>query len=281
MLASRLPGLLPPLTPAQQLEVACIQSVSSGLNTATSNGHPAGLHAAIQRPFSAPHHTASAVALVGGGSHPKPGEISLAHQGVLFLDELPEFQRQVLEVLREPLESGSIRISRALAQVEFPAAFQLIAAMNPCPCGYWGQARCRCSREQVQRYQNKISGPLLDRIDLHVPVAALKKGELYETGGEESSAQVQERVSTAQARQQQRQGCCNGELNSRQLQTLCPLPKSQQQLLDKAMEALGLSARALHRTIKVARTIADLESAADIADQHLNEALSYRGFSAV
>jgi len=278
MLASRLPGLLPPLTPAQQLEVACIQSVSGGLNIATSGNPATAPNAAIQRPFSAPHHTASAVALVGGGSQPKPGEISLAHQGVLFLDELPEFQRQVLEVLREPLECGSIRISRALAQVEFPAAFQLIAAMNPCPCGYWGQTRCRCSREQVQRYQNKISGPLLDRIDLHVPVAQLKKGELYGEGKEECSAQVQARVSAAQTRQQQRQGCCNGELNSRQLQAICPLPQSQQRLLDQAMEVMGLSARALHRTLKVARTIADLEATATIADQHLTEALSYRGF---
>ena len=271
MLASRLPGLLPPLSQAQQLEVACIQSVS-GSRALSMDGCQS-----IQRPFAAPHHTASAVALVGGGSQPKPGEISLAHEGVLFLDELPEFSRQVLEVLREPLESGRIRISRASAQVEFPARFQLIAAMNPCPCGYWGQARCRCSHEQQQRYQHRISGPLLDRIDLHVAVAPLKQGELYAQSQGETSQQVRMRVAQAQTRQLERQGCRNGELSSRQLEQVCPITLAQQQFLDQAMTNLGLSARALHRILKVARTIADLEEQAAIADHHLSEALSYRG----
>lgn len=268
MLASRLPGLLPPLTRSEAIEVACIQSV---LNDHSQLGEP-------QRPFACPHHTASATALVGGGSQPRPGEISLAHHGVLFLDELPEFQRQVLEVLREPLETGSIRISRASAQVEYPARFQLIAAMNPCPCGYFGDPnRCRCSVDQVRRYRLRLSGPLLDRIDLQVPVLPLQQGELY--GGEtgEPSAAVQARTSSAYDLQQQRQGCSNNQLSANQLQETCPLTKAQQQLLENAMLKMGFSTRVLHRIIKVARTIADLEGQHTIENQHLMEAFSYRG----
>ncbi len=272
MLASRLAGLMPPLSKEAAIEVACIQSL---LRTLPQQGYP-------QRPFAAPHHTASAASLVGGGSNPKPGEISLAHNGVLFLDELPEFQRQVLEVLREPLECGAIRISRAAAQVEFPARFQLIAAMNPCPCGYHGMLthndddRCRCSPEQIRRYRNRLSGPLLDRIDLHVPVLPLQQGELYGKVSGDSSAEVQTRVLAAHQQQLQRQGCNNSELSAAQLERVCPLTPKQQQLLENAMLKLGFSTRVLHRVIKVARTIADLAGEEQLQDQHLMEAFGYR-----
>lgn len=274
MLASRLPSIMPPLDKTSAIEVACVQSLtqSEGIQ-----GYPS-------RPFAAPHHTASAASLVGGGSNPKPGEISLAHKGVLFLDELPEFQRQVLEVLREPLECGSIRISRAAAQVEYPAQFQLIAAMNPCPCGFFGEnnqsqnarQRCRCSPDQVQRYRHRLSGPLLDRIDLHVPVLALKKGELYSSRKSEDSKTVQTRVTSAYQRQLDRQGCSNAALTASQLESLCPLNTSQQQLMENTMLTMGFSARVLHKVIKVARTIADLAEEKTLLDQHLMEAFSYR-----
>lgn len=268
MLAARLPGLLPPLSRAEALEVASIHSVAS----------QQPLRSYPQRPFAAPHHTASSVALVGGGSQPKPGEISLAHRGILFLDELPEFQRQVLEVLREPLENGYIRISRASAQLEFPSRFQLIAAMNPCPCGYHGQQseRCRCTPDQVHRYRAKISGPLLDRIDIHIPVLQLAKGELHRPEHSDSSEQIAKRVAAAQQRQMQRQGCYNGLLSGRQVTQVCQINSTQQDFLDDAMLRLGLSARALHRLLKVSRTIADLAEARAIEDAHLHEALSYR-----
>ncbi|WP_439135797.1 YifB family Mg chelatase-like AAA ATPase [Pseudomaricurvus sp.] len=280
MLASRLPGLMPPLSKDAAIEVACIQSLTRLSRPADEvPGYP-------QRPFAAPHHTASAAALVGGGSNPKPGEISLAHHGVLFLDELPEFQRQVLEVLREPLECGAIRISRATAQVEFPARFQLIAAMNPCPCGYFGhkgaagknasENRCRCSPDQVRRYRNRLSGPLLDRIDLHVPVLALQKGELYGQASGDHSSTVQQRVLAAHQKQWQRQGCSNSDLTAPQLEAFCPLTRSQQQLLENAMLKMGFSTRVLHRVIKVARTIADLADEDQLSDLHFMEAFSYR-----
>ncbi|MGH1373145.1 MAG: YifB family Mg chelatase-like AAA ATPase [Cellvibrionaceae bacterium] len=272
MLASRLPGIMPPLDKPSAIEVACVQSLTQ---SDAGGGYPS-------RPFAAPHHTASAASLVGGGSNPKPGEISLAHKGVLFLDELPEFQRQVLEVLREPLECGSIRISRAAAQVEYPARFQLVAAMNPCPCGFFGDStgsnrqKCRCSPDQVQRYRHRLSGPLLDRIDLHVPVLALKKGELYGGDNGENSHTVQARVMSAYQYQLDRQGCSNAALSAAQLEQICPLNPSQQQLMENTMLTMGYSARVLHKAIKVARTIADLAQENQLLDSHLMEAFSYR-----
>ncbi len=270
MLASRLPGILPPLSEAEALESAIIASIS---------GHSQQWVRWRQRPFRAPHHTASAVALVGGGSNPRPGEVSLAHHGVLFLDELPEFDRRVLEVLREPLESGTITISRAGRQAEFPAQFQMIAAMNPCPCGYLGDTsgRCRCSVEQVQRYRAKLSGPLLDRIDMHVEVPSLPAKELFvETTATESSATVRGRVAAARTRQQERQGTINRALSPSALEQHCTLEPVGRKLLTQALERLGLSARAVHRIIRVARTIADLEGATQIRTQHLAEAINYR-----
>lgn len=268
MLASRLPGVLPPLREAEALEAAAVASVAKG--QVPDNW--------LQRPFRSPHHTASAVAMVGGGSSPKPGEISLAHRGVLFLDELPEFQRQVLEVLREPLESGQICISRANAQVEFPARFQLIAAMNPCPCGYLGAGddRCHCSPDQVLRYRRKISGPLLDRFDLHVPVNSVNTRHFQAPSQGEGSEQIRERVIASRDRQHGRQGKTNSRLSGQELDQVCALEESQRELLEDAMENLGLSARAYHRTLRVARTLADLEGVARVSTQHLTEALGYR-----
>jgi magnesium chelatase family protein len=231
------------------------------------------------RPFRAPHHTASAVALAGGGSEPRPGEISLAHNGVLFLDELPEWDRRALEVLREPLESGVVTISRAARQSEFPARFQLVAAMNPCPCGWAGDAsgRCRCHGEAIARYRARISGPLLDRIDLHVEVPRLPPAELRPDAPEgESSAVVRTRVTAAHARQQARGGRLNAHLSQAQTMADCRLAPRDQALLERAVEALRLSARAMHRILRVARTIADLDGSDAIATAHLTEALGYR-----
>jgi magnesium chelatase family protein len=268
LLASRLPGLLPPLDEQEALEVAAIHSVASHTP----------LNAWPQRPFRTPHHSASGPALVGGGSRPQPGEITLAHQGVLFLDELPEFDRKVLEVLREPLESGHIVIARARDKVRFPARFQLVAAMNPCPCGHLGDpsGRCRCSSEQIQRYRSKLSGPLLDRIDLHLNVpretTRLNASEAQGPSSAELAIQV------AQARQQQtaRQGCANAHLDLNGVQQHCRLPDADRQWLENACERLGLSLRGAHRVLKVARTLADLEGAAHISRAHLGEALQYR-----
>jgi magnesium chelatase family protein len=218
------------------------------------------------------------VALVGGGSSPRPGEISLAHRGVLFLDELPEFERRVLEVLREPMETGEISISRAARQVNFPARFQVVAAMNPCPCGYSGHPtiECQCTPQQVTRYRSKISGPLLDRFDLHVEVPVQGGDVLMQSGGDgETSATVRERVLIARARQSER-GCLNAALSGRALQAACRLDRQGEQLLTGAMEKLGLSARALHRILRVARTLADLEGSEELRQSHLVEALGYR-----
>ncbi|MBV1915871.1 MAG: YifB family Mg chelatase-like AAA ATPase [Pseudomonadales bacterium] len=270
MLASRLPGILPPLDDQEALEVASVQSVSGQFDP---------LQQWRKRPFRTPHHTASGVALVGGSSSPKPGEISLAHKGVLFLDELPEFSRKVLEVLREPLESGEITISRAARQVRFPADFQLVAAMNPCPCGYAGDAsgRCHCSSQQIERYRDRISGPLLDRIDLHLTVPTLPKSALSKTDlHTEPSAAVLGRVTSARQFQLKRQQKPNRELTTSELEQHCKLTADNQKLLETAMEKLNLSARAYHRIIKVARTIADLEGQTEIAQPHLSEAISYR-----
>ena len=232
------------------------------------------------RPYRAPHHTASAVALVGGGSHPRPGEISLAHNGVLFLDELPEHDRHVLEVLREPIESGIVRIARAARSVEFPARFQLIAAMNPCPCGYAGDpsGRCRCSPAQVRQYQSKISGPLLDRLDMHVIVPPLPRDVLL-AGTDpdaETSAVVRARTLAARTRQQQRSGRTNSTLDNREVEKICATDESGRQLLEQAIERLGMSARAYHRVLKLARTIADLAGDDGICTAHLAEAIQYR-----
>lgn len=269
MLASRLPGLLPPLTDEAALAVASIHSIA-GLPVRSGNWR--------QPPYRAPHHTASAVALVGGGSSPRPGEISLAHEGVLFLDELPEFNRKVLEVLREPMESGEIAISRASRQVTFPARFQVLAAMNPCPCGYRGHPaiECQCTPQQVSRYQAKISGPLLDRFDLHVEVP-VQQGDVLvgRTGIGESSAVVAGRVRLARQRQLQR-GTINAQLCGRELESACALDSASEQLLTQAIERLGLSARALHRILRVARTIADLAGDEALDKRHLVEALGYR-----
>jgi magnesium chelatase family protein len=266
LLASRLASILPPLDMQENLEVASIYSVAN-------NSHPFG-----QRPFRAPHHTASAIALVGGGSHPKPGEITLAHLGVLFLDELPEFDRKVLEVLRQPLESKEIVISRASRQITFPANFQLIAAMNPCPCGYaFNQdIRCQCSADAIKRYQNRISGPLLDRIDLHIDVPPLQAHELQDTSAVENSHTVRERVIQAYEQQIQRQKCLNHALTPQQLEQFACLDAQAQKIMEMAQQRLNLSARAYHRVLRVARSIADLSQHAEIQSQHLTEALSYR-----
>lgn len=268
MLAARLPGILPPMTDSEALETAAVLSIASGFDVAQWR----------QRPFRAPHHTASGVALVGGGSHPRPGEISLAHGGVLFLDELPEFDRRVLEVLREPLESGRIMISRAARQAEFPARFQLIAAMNPCPCGFAGDPRgeCRCTPDQVRRYRDRISGPLLDRIDLQVTVPRLKPNEISNAGAGENSAAVRERVLAARKIQLRRCGKANAALVAREVETVCATEREGMNLLERAAEQLGLSARAHHRILRVARTIADLADSETVTAMHVGEAISYR-----
>lgn len=271
MLASRLPGILPPMTEAEALEAATLASISD---------HGFSIKNWRRRHFRTPHHTASGVALVGGGSQPRPGEISLAHHGVLFLDELPEFDRRVLESLREPLESGRIVISRAARQAEFPARFQLVAAMNPCPCGYLGHSngRCHCTAEQVQRYRNRISGPLLDRIDMHVEVPNLPRGVLRNKQSQviETSEQVRLRVEVCRDRQIERAKKHNALLSNREIERVCALTDKDAKLLEQAIDRLGLSARAYHRILKVARTIADLTGQDTIETVHLTEAIGYR-----
>lgn len=271
MLASRLPGIMPPMTEPEALETAALQSISE-------QGFK--IQQWRKRPFRSPHHTASGVALVGGGSQPRPGEISLANNGIMFLDELPEFDRRVLEVLREPLESGRITISRAARQAEFPSRFQLVAAMNPCPCGYLGHSngRCHCSPDQIQRYRNRISGPLLDRIDMHIEVPSVPIHVMQDQSGhtEEDSQTVQQRVIKARNTQLKRSKVANAQLNNKQVDNQCRLQKTDQQLLERAIEQLGLSARAYHRILKVARTIADLAEQKDILTPHITEAISYR-----
>lgn len=271
MLAARLPTILPLLSEQQAQETAAIASISD---------QEWDVHNWLKPPYRAPHHTASAAALVGGGSNPRPGEISLAHNGALFLDELPEFDRKVLEVLREPLESGHITISRAARQVNFPARFQLIAAMNPCPCGYLGDSsgRCHCSSEQVMRYRARVSGPLLDRIDMHLEVPRVSH-EVLRNGspqGEESSATIRTRVIAARNLAVSRHGKANAILNAKEVKQLCILSAQGYSLLEQAMDRFGLSHRAYHRILKLARTIADLAGSPQIEINHLSEAISYR-----
>jgi len=270
MLARRLPGILPEMTETEALATAAIDSVL---------GHGLDLSRWRQRPFRAPHHTASAPALVGGGSGPRPGEVSRAHNGVLFLDELPEFNRNVLEVLREPLEAGVITISRAGRQADFAASFQLIAAMNPCPCGYLGDPNgdCRCSADKVANYRSKISGPLLDRVDLHVVVSRPPK-ELLRDGAPtgETSAAVATRVKRARVVQLERGGLCNARLEGAALTKSCGLSEAGWEVLERASDRFNLSARAYQRVLRVGRTIADLADERDIASENIAEALALR-----
>ena len=282
MLATRLPSLLPPLTEAESVEVAGIASISAaGFDPARWG----------ERPFRAPHHAASANAIVGGGSPLRAGEISLAHRGVLFMDELPEFDRRVLEALREPLESGAITLARTGDRLELPAEFQLVAAMNPCPCGYLGDdsGRCRCGPRRVQRYRGRISGPLLDRIDLHVEVPRVEAADLQRPHGaapgrsapsaaeaRQASLGLAERVRQSRALQLARQRCCNARLDQAGLAAHCQLEPAARALLERVSEQLRLSARGYHRVLKVARTIADLEGAQRLAPGHVSEAASLR-----
>jgi magnesium chelatase family protein len=266
MLAQRLPGILPPMTDAEAVESAAVLSLEGSFS----------IDAWKRRSIRAPHHSASVAAIVGGGSSPRPGEISLAHHGVLFLDELPEFDRRVLESLREPLETGSITVSRAARRADFPARFQLIAAMNPCPCGYRGSARCRCTPDQVARYRGRLSGPFLDRIDLVLEVAPLNAHELQQASAGETSAAVRKRVERAAGIQFKRQGCANAALDSAGVERFCTPDAEAAKLLSAAIERLGLSARGTHRLLRVARSIADLADAPTVGRAHVAEAIQLR-----
>ncbi len=270
MLASRLPGILPPMRETEALEVAAIASLCG------QGFDPARFRC---RPFRSPHHTASPAAIAGGGSIPKPGEVSLAHNGVLFLDELPEFRRQVLEVLREPVETGMVRIARAARRACFPARFQLVAAMNPCPCGYLGdrRGRCYCTPDQVQRYRHKLSGPLLDRLDIQIQVARPPDAVLLDEPGPcEGSARVAARVSEARERQQHRQHVPNAQLDSHGVREWCRPDEEGEALLTKAVSRFGFSLRAAHKVLKVARSVADLAGAERVSTAHIAEAVGYR-----
>ena len=271
MLARRFSTLLPELSETQALECAAINSIRGKQPDFAQWRSP---------PFRAPHHTASPMSLVGGGNPPKPGEISLAHHGVLFLDELPEFNRQVLETLREPLESGHICISRAAAQTEFPAKFQLLAAMNPCPCGQWGnsQANCLCTPDRISRYLAKLSAPLLDRIDMHITVQALSQEELVKpnTNPDNQSMVIRDKVIKVRATQIKRQNCTNANLSSKACELVCELASEEQSFLSHAMSKLKLSARGYHRLLKVARTIADMNNSQKVSLNHLQQALSFK-----
>ena len=274
MLARRLPGILPPLCQEEAIEITKIYSVSGFM--------PEGESLIRRRPFRSPHHTTSPAGLIGGGKIPRPGEVSLAHYGVLFLDELPEFQREVLEVLRQPLEDGRVTIARAATTLAFPARFMLAAAMNPCPCGYYGDPfkSCTCNPLQIQRYQSRISGPLLDRFDIQIEVPRLQEVDFDNAPTAESSAVVRRRVETARRRQQLRfQGrlCfCNAQMSPKELKEFCRLGSSGKDLLRQAVRRYNLSARAYTRILKVARTIADLDGAPEIDLGHLGEAIQYR-----
>src|SRR5450759_4619947 len=270
MLAARFPGILPQMSEVEALQSAALQSLDGCFDVAKWK----------TRPYRAPHHTASGVALVGGGSNPRPGEISMALHGVLFLDELPEFDRNVLEVLREPLESGRISVSRAARQAEFPAQFQLIAAMNPCACGFLGHynGRCRCTPDQVLHYRRRISGPLLDRIDIQIEVPSVPPEDLTRTTNGDSSNAIRERVEKARARMVARHGKENARLSTREIDNYCTPDEKGATLLKHAISKLGLSARGYHRILKVARTSADLAGVELISDIHVAEAIQYRRF---
>lgn len=272
MIASRIPGILPPLTVEEALEVSQIHSVAG---TLPEEG------ILVERPFRMPHHTISQIGLAGGGTNPRPGEISLAHRGVLYLDELPEFQKDTLEVLRQPLEEGEIRISRNSGQYVFPAEFMLVASRNPCRCGYYpDRKKCRCSEIEVRRYLHRISRPLLDRIDLHVEVQQLPYEDLVQGGQEESTAQIRARVLRAQEIQRKRyRGTAlrfNSELSASDLKKYCPIGEGEERRMKQIYEQKNLTARTYHRLLKVARTIADLEGSAQIEQRHLDEAVLYR-----
>ncbi len=274
MLAKRIPTILPPLTFEEAIQTTKIHSVAGTLE--------AGGGLVGTRPFRAPHHTISDAGLIGGGATPRPGEVSLAHHGVLFLDELPEFQRNVLEVLRQPLEDGTVTIARASMSLTFPARFMLAAAMNPCPCGYFNDPsrQCTCTPPMIQRYISKISGPLLDRIDIHIDMPAVKYRELRDDSGGESSEEIRQRVTKARERQLVRyQGekiYCNAQMSPRQIRKYCAISAECEQLLESAVQRLGLSARAHDRILKVARTIADLDGVDAISTTHISEAIQYR-----
>jgi magnesium chelatase family protein len=275
MLAKRLPTILPPLTLQESLETTKIHSVAGKL--------PENSTLVSRRPFRSPHHTISDVALVGGGGNPQPGEISLAHNGVLFLDELPEFKRTVLEVMRQPMEERRVTISRAKVAIDFPASFMLIASMNPCPCGFYNHPDrdCTCPPGAVQKYLNKISGPLLDRIDLHVEVTPVAFNELSTVKPSEGSVTIRQRVIKAREAQAERYKThpgiyCNAQMSSRMLKEICVIDKAGQNLLKTAMEKLNLSARAYDRILKVSRTIADIAGSENIKAEHLAEAIQYR-----
>ena len=275
MLARRIPSILPEMDLEEALEATRVHSVAGVLKS----------HQALicQRPFRAPHHTISDAGLLGGGAHPLPGEVSLAHCGVLFLDELPEFHRNVLEVLRQPLEDGHVSIARAAASLSFPSRFMLVAAMNPCPCGYAGDPKreCRCTSTKIQNYRNRISGPLLDRIDIHIEVPPVQYHDMSTLERGESSAQIRARVEASRTRQRHRfqdnpRVTCNAAMSAREVQTYCvPIP-SAAELLKAAMQELNFSARAYDRIVKVARTIADMADSADITEVHIAEAIQFR-----
>jgi magnesium chelatase family protein len=274
MLAKRLPSILPHLTFDEALETTKIHSVAGLLEP--------GQSLLATRPFRAPHHTISDVALIGGGQYPRPGEVSLAHHGILFLDELPEFKRNALEVLRQPLENGAVTVSRAVATIAYPAQFVLVSAMNPCPCGFFGDSRhqCTCTPAMINRYRSRVSGPLMDRIDIHIDVPAVPYKELSKEYSSEKSESIQERVAEAREAQLERfmseKIYANGQMKTRHMKKYCNLTADAQSLLDSAMQKLGLSARAYSRILKVSRTIADLDASCNIDGRHLAEAIQYR-----
>jgi magnesium chelatase family protein len=275
MLARRLPTILPGMTFDEALETTKIHSVAGLLKD--------GQALLAIRPFRSPHHTISDVALIGGGQVPRPGEVSLSHHGVLFLDELPEFKRNVLEVLRQPLENGDVTVSRAVASITYPASFMLVSAMNPCPCGYFGDSRhqCTCAPGQIHRYRHKVSGPLLDRIDIHIEVPSVPYKELSHECSGEKSEDIRKRVVAARDIQLERfrndrRIYSNGQMKTRHIKKYCTLSQDAQALLDAAMQKLGLSARAYTRILKLSRTIADLEASEDIRSHHVSEAIQYR-----